>query len=86
MITVKSLYNAYVQLTHHYREINPVLKTSDDKILAVDSKVTIDDNALFRHNDIELLRDKEEDPTEVEADEFGLNLLNLTEMLVAKLK
>ena len=79
MITfVKSLYNAYDSIDASLFEINPVLKTSDDKILAVDSKVTIDDNALFRHNDIELLRDKsEEDPTEVEADEFGLNFVKL---------
>ena len=79
MITfVKSLYNAYDSIDASLFEINPVLKTSDDKILAVDSKVTIDDNALFRHSDIELLRDKrEEDPTEVEADEFGLNFVKL---------
>lgn len=79
MITfVKSLYKAYDSIDASLFEINPVLKTSDDKILAVDSKVTIDDNALFRHNDIELLRDKrEEDPTEVEADEFGLNFVKL---------
>ena len=79
MITfVKSLYNAYDSIDASLFEINPVLKTSDDKILAVDSKVTIDDNAIFRHNDIALLRDKrEEDPTEVEADEFGLNFVKL---------
>ena len=79
MITfVKSLYKAYDSVDASLFEINPVLKTSDDKILAVDSKVTIDDNALFRHKDIELLRDKrEEDPTEVEADEFGLNFVKL---------
>ena len=79
MITfVKSLYKAYDSIDASLFEINPVLKTSDDKILAVDSKVTIDDNALFRHNDISLLRDKrEEDPTEVEADEFGLNFVKL---------
>ena len=79
MITfVKSLYKAYDSIDASLFEINPVLKTSDDKILAVDSKVTIDDNALFRHNDIGRLRDKrEEDPTEVEADEFGLNFVKL---------
>ena len=79
MITfVKSLYKAYDSIDASLFEINPVLKTSDDKILAVDSKVTIDDNALFRHNDISLLRGKrEEDPTEVEADEFGLNFVKL---------
>ena len=79
MITfVKSLYKAYDSIDASLFEINPVLKTSDDKILAVDSKVTIDDNALFRHNEIGCLRDKrEEDPTEVEADEFGLNFVKL---------
>ena len=59
-------------------EINPVLKTSDDKIMAVDSKVTIDDNSLFRHKEYVELRDKrEEDPTEVEAGEYGLNFVKL---------
>ena len=59
-------------------ELNPVLKTSDDKILAVDSKVTLDNNALFRHKDFAELRDKrEEDPTEVEAGEYGLNFVKL---------
>ena len=59
-------------------EINPVLKTSDDKIIAVDAKVSIDDNALYRHKDYAELRDKrEEDPTEVEAGEFGLNFVKL---------
>jgi len=59
-------------------EINPVLKTSDSKILAVDSKVNIDDNALFRHKDIADLRDlSEEDPSEVEASKFELNYVNL---------
>ena len=59
-------------------EINPVLKTSDDKILAVDAKVALDGNALCRHKDYAELRDKrEEDATEVEADEFGLNFVKL---------
>ena len=59
-------------------EINPVLKTSDDKILAVDAKVTLDDNALYRHKDLAEMRDKtEEDPTEVEAGEHNLNYVNL---------
>src|SRR5210317_1740851 len=65
---VNSLYNAYVGIDASLFEINPVLKTSDDKIIAVDSKVTLDDNALFRHKDYAALRDEsEEDPTEVEA-------------------
>jgi succinyl-CoA synthetase beta subunit len=59
-------------------EINPVLKTSDDKILAVDAKVNIDDNALYRHKDLALLRDiEEEDPLEVEASENDLNYVKL---------
>jgi succinyl-CoA synthetase beta subunit len=75
---IKALYSAYNDSDASLFEINPVLKTSDNKVLAVDAKVTIDDNALFRHNDISLLRDKrEEDPIEVEADEFGLNFVKL---------
>ncbi len=75
---VKSLYTAYEGIDASLFEINPVLKTSDDKILAVDSKVTIDDNSLFRHKDIAALRDlREEDPTEVEAGEAGLNFVKL---------
>ncbi|MFK8044528.1 MAG: succinate--CoA ligase subunit beta, partial [Crocinitomicaceae bacterium] len=59
-------------------EINPVLKTSDNKIIAVDAKVTLDDNALYRHKEYAAMRDKtEEDPMEVEADEAGLNYVNL---------
>jgi succinyl-CoA synthetase beta subunit len=59
-------------------EINPVLKTSDDKILAVDAKVNLDDNALFRHKDLAVLRDiEEEDPLEVEASENDLNYVKL---------
>lgn len=75
---VHALYNAYESIDASLFEINPVLKTSDDKIIAVDSKVTIDDNALFRHKDLAEMRDKrEEDPTEVEAGEAGLNYVNL---------
>lgn len=75
---VKSLYTAYEGIDASLFEINPVLKTSDDKILAVDSKVTIDDNALFRHKEIAEMRDlREEDPTEVEAGEAGLNFVKL---------
>ena len=59
-------------------EINPVLKTSDNKIIAVDAKVTMDGNGLFRHPDYLAMRDKtEEDPTEVEADAAGLNFVKL---------
>ena len=75
---VSALYSAYDGIDASLFEINPVLKTSDDKILAVDSKVALDGNALFRHKDFVELRDKrEEDPTEVEADEYGLNFVKL---------
>ena len=75
---VFSLYVAYDNTDSSLFEINPVLKTSDNKIMAVDSKVTLDNNALFRHKDFVSLRDKrEEDPTEVEADEYGLNFVKL---------
>ncbi len=75
---VSSLYAAYDGIDAALFEINPVLKTSDDKILAVDSKVALDGNALYRHKDYAALRDKrEEDPTEVEAGEYGLNFVKL---------
>jgi succinyl-CoA synthetase beta subunit len=75
---VSSLYTAFVKSDASLFEINPVLKTSDDKILAVDSKVTIDDNALFRHKDLAALRDfREENEIEVEANEAGLNYVDL---------
>ena len=75
---VYSLYTAYDKTDSSLFEINPVLKTSDDKIMAVDAKVSIDDNSLYRHKDFITLRDKrEEDPTEVEADEYGLNFVKL---------
>ncbi len=75
---VYALYAAYEGSDSSMFEINPVLKTSDNRIIAVDSKVTLDDNALFRHKDYAEMRDKtEEDPMEVEADEAGLNYVNL---------
>ncbi|MBC7411815.1 MAG: ADP-forming succinate--CoA ligase subunit beta [Bacteroidia bacterium] len=75
---VNSLYKAYDTIDAEMFEINPVLKTSDNKIIAVDSKVSLDENALYRHSDYALLRDtSEEDPTEVEAGEAGLNFVNL---------
>ncbi|MXV38642.1 ADP-forming succinate--CoA ligase subunit beta [Flavobacteriaceae bacterium Ap0902] len=75
---VFSLYNAYVGADASMFEINPVLKTSDDQIMAVDCKVSLDDNSLFRHKDLAELRDKrEEDATEVEAGEAGLNFVKL---------
>ena len=75
---VSALYKAYDKSDASLFEINPVLKTSDNKILAVDAKVTIDDNALFRHKDYLELRDiREENPIEVEADALGLNYVDL---------
>ena len=75
---VTALYTAYVKSDASLFEINPVLKTSDNKIMAVDAKVTIDDNALFRHKDYNDLRDlREENPIEVEAKELGLNYVDL---------
>jgi succinyl-CoA synthetase beta subunit len=75
---VTALYNCYVQTDSAMFEINPLFKTSDDKIIAVDAKVTLDDNGLFRHPSYEALRDKmEEDPTEVEASENELNYVKL---------
>ena len=75
---VTSLYSAFVNSDATLFEINPVLKTSDDKILAVDSKVVLDDNALFRHKDLAMLRDlREENEIEVEANAAGLNYVDL---------
>ncbi len=75
---VTNLYNAYVGLDCAMLEINPLFKTADDKIIAVDCKMSLDDNALMRHPDIAAMRDvTEEDPTEVEAGEFNLNFVKL---------
>ncbi len=75
---VVALYQAYEKSDSSLFEINPVIKTSDDLILAADSKVNLDDNALFRHKDYEELRDlNEEDLTEVEAGKHGLNFIKL---------
>ncbi len=75
---VSALYKAYVNSDASLFEINPVLKTSDEKILAVDSKVVLDNNALFRHPDLSALRDiREENPVEVEAKEAGLSYVAL---------
>ncbi len=75
---VASLYKAYESIDASLFEINPVLKTSDNKIIAVDSKVSLDNNALFRHPDYAALRDEsEEDPTEVEAGKHSLNYVKL---------
>ncbi|MDA8948495.1 ADP-forming succinate--CoA ligase subunit beta [Flavobacteriaceae bacterium] len=75
---VSALYRAYMGSDASLFEINPVLKTSDDKIIAVDAKVTLDDNALFRHKELADLRDlSEENPVEVEAREVGLSYVDL---------
>ena len=75
---VRSLYQAYVGADASLFEINPVLKTSDNKILAVDAKVNLDDNALYRHPELAELRDiSEEDPAEVEASKSGLSYVKL---------
>jgi len=75
---VMSLYDAYIKSDASMFEINPVFKTSDDLIFAADSKVKIDDDALFRHPEYKDMRDlNEEDATEVEAGEYGLNFVKL---------
>jgi len=75
---VSSLYKAYQMSDASLFEINPVLKSSDNKIIAVDSKVTLDDNSLFRHKEYESMRDlNEENPVEVEARAEGLNYVDL---------
>ena len=75
---VTNLYNAYIGLECGMLEINPLFKTSDEKIVAVDCKMNIDDNALMRHPDLLGMRDvSEEDPTEVEAGKFNLNFVKL---------
>ena len=72
------LYKSYVSSDSSLFEINPVLKTSDEKIMAVDAKVTLDDNSLFRHKEYESWRDlKEENPVEIEARAVGLNYVDL---------
>lgn len=75
---VTNLYSAYTGLDCAMLEINPLFKSADDKIIAVDCKMNIDDNAMYRHKDVLEMRDKnEEDPTEVEAGEFNLNYVKL---------
>jgi succinyl-CoA synthetase beta subunit len=75
---VKALYNTYINCDAAMVEINPCLKTSDNRIIAVDGKISLDDNALYRHADLAALRDlNEEDPTEVEATNADLNYVKL---------
>ena len=78
LVFIRALYDAYEKSDSSLFEINPVLKTSDNKILAVDAKVTLDDNALFRHQDYLEMRDiREENSIEVQAKEAGLNYVDL---------
>ena len=73
-----ALYKAYENSDASMFEINPVFKTSDNRIMAADAKVNIDDNALYRHSNYAAMRDlNEEDPTEVEAGKFNLNFIKL---------
>jgi len=73
-----ALYHAYEKSDASLFEINPVFKTSDNRIMAADAKVNIDDNALYRHANYAAMRDlNEEDPTEVEAGEYNLNFIKL---------
>ncbi len=75
---IPALYKAYFENDASLIEINPFIKTSDNRILAVDAKVTIDNNALFRHPEIFEMRDiNEEEPMDVEAGKFGLNFIKL---------
>ena len=75
---VTNLYKAYIGLDCSMLEINPLFKTSDDKIIAVDCKMNLDENALMRHADLAAMRDiTEEDPTEVEAGQYNLNFVKL---------
>ena len=75
---ITNLYRAFVGSDSSLFEINPTLKTGDDRIIAVDCKVSLDDNALYRQKELAALRDTtEEDPTEVEAQALGLNYVKL---------
>jgi succinyl-CoA synthetase beta subunit len=73
-----NLYDSFIKEDCSMLEINPLVITSDDRVLALDAKVDIDDNAMYRHKDTHALRDTdEEDPTEVEASKFNLNYIKL---------
>ena len=75
---VIALYNAYEASDASLFEINPVVKTSDDLIIAADAKVNLDDNALFRHPEYQEMRDlSEENPAEIEASKYNLNFIKL---------
>jgi succinyl-CoA synthetase beta subunit len=78
LVFIPQLYNTYIGVDATLIEINPLLKTSDNRMVAVDGKMSIDESALFRHKDVAAWRDfDEEDPTEVEADKFNLNYVKL---------
>lgn len=78
MSFLPGLYETFIDCDAQLLEINPVLKTSDDKIIAVDCKFVLDDNALFRHPDLMEMRDlSEEDPVDVEAGTYNLNFVKL---------
>jgi succinyl-CoA synthetase beta subunit len=73
-----ALARAYVAIDASLAEINPFILTKDGKVYALDAKINLDDNALYRHKDLAELRDlNEEDPLEVEASKFGLNYIKL---------
>lgn len=75
---IKNLYKAYLSSDASLIEINPAVKTGEDKIVAVDAKMRIEDNSLYRHPEIAAMRDEdEEDPTEVQAKKYDLNYVNL---------
>jgi succinyl-CoA synthetase beta subunit len=75
---LKGIYETFTSCDAQLLEINPVLKTSDERVLAVDCKIVLDDNALFRHADLAEMRDiNEEDPVEVEAGKYNLNYVKL---------
>ena len=75
---IVSLYIAYIELDASMLEVNPLIITNDDRILALDAKITLDDNALYRHKEYEALRDlNEEDPLEIEASKSNLNYIKL---------
>jgi succinyl-CoA synthetase beta subunit len=78
VVFFQSLYKAFVETDASLVEINPFITTKDDKLFALDAKMTFDDNALFRHPEIKALRDvAEEDPLEVEASKYSLNYIKL---------
>ncbi len=75
---MQSLYTAYEQMDASLMEINPFLLTKDNRLIALDAKISFDDNALFRHKEFLDLRDlNEEDPSEIEASKFDLNYIKL---------